>query len=92
MAAKAALRAMPSSQDADDVTAFRAAITSYADAVRDFDDFTKSAGQSDQTGPRELLARFRTLREKIAKKEASQSDFNGVPINPKLRDMSPSFV
>jgi hypothetical protein len=78
MTAKAALRAMPRGQSADEITAFSAAITTYADAVKEFDAFTKSSGKYDPSNPRELLARFRTLREKLEQKDAHQADFSNV--------------
>jgi hypothetical protein len=78
MTAKAALRAMPAGKTDAEMAAFGAAIAAYADAVRDFDNFAKSAGHADQSGPRELLARFRTLREKVEKKDAGQADFSNV--------------
>lgn len=78
MTAKAALRAMPREPDAATLATFNAALAAYAQAVSDFDGFLKSSGQADQSSPRELLARFRTLREKIEKKDAGQADFSNV--------------
>ena len=78
MTVKAALRAMSRSQGADEIATFIATITSDADAVRDFDGFIKSAGQTDQSSSRELLTRFRTLCDKVEKKQVAQADFSDV--------------
>jgi hypothetical protein len=69
---------MPRGQSADEIATFSAAIKTYADAVRGFDGFLKSSGQADQSNPRELLARFRTLREKVEKKDVDKTDFSNV--------------
>jgi hypothetical protein len=76
--AKAALHALPRDPQTADVTAFSAAITDYAGAVREFDDFLKTSGKSEQTNPRAFLAGLRALREKIEQKSARETDFRNV--------------
>jgi len=78
IAAKAAVNAVPRRQTPEEMTAFSAAIVSYGAAVRDFDDFNKTAGKSDQSNPRTFLAGLRELRDKIEKKQASQTDFRNI--------------
>jgi Protein of unknown function (DUF3829) len=75
---KAALDAMPRDPNATDMTAFSNAIAAYADAVRDFQQAPKPPGTIDSTNAQDLVARLRTLREKIEKKEARDGDFRDV--------------
>jgi hypothetical protein len=76
--AKAALHAMPRNARVADLTGFGTAVAAYAEAVRDFDAFNAASGNTEQSRPRDLLARFRTLRDKIEKKDASHADFENV--------------
>lgn len=76
--AKAALDAMPHDPNATDMTAFSNAIAAYADAERGFEEAPKPPGTLDGTNGRDLAAKFRTLREKIEKKEARSTDFQDV--------------
>jgi hypothetical protein len=76
--AKAALDAMPHDPNATDMTAFSNAIAAYADAERGFEEAPKPSGTLDGTNARDLVAKFRTLREKIEKKEARNTDFQDV--------------
>jgi hypothetical protein len=76
--AKAALDAMPHDPNATDMTAFSNAIAAYADAERGFEEAPKPPGTLDGTNGRDLAAKFRTLREKIEKKEARNTDFQDV--------------
>jgi hypothetical protein len=78
IAAKATIDAMPHDPKATDMTAFSAKIIAFAQAVRDFDEASKTFSGGDASSARELLARFRTLREKIEKKDASGADFQNV--------------
>ena len=78
IAAKAAVNALPKDQTPEELTAFSAAVTTYAAAVRDFDDFNKTAGKSDQSNPRSFLAGLRELRDKAEKKQANQTDFRNI--------------
>jgi hypothetical protein len=79
--AKAAIDAVPQDQGPDTMTTFSAAIAAYAEAVRNFDDFNKTAGKPDQTNPRTFLAGLRELRDKIDKKTAAESDFKNIVID-----------
>jgi hypothetical protein len=72
--AKAAFDAMPQDPNATDMTAFSNAITAFADALSGYE----GLGTLDATSARNLVARFRTLREKIEKKDADDSDFREV--------------
>jgi hypothetical protein len=76
--AKAALNAMPHDPNATDMTAFSNAIAAYADAARGYEDASKTLGTNDGTVERGLAAQFRTLREKIEKKDAREEDFKHV--------------
>jgi hypothetical protein len=76
--AKAALNAMPHDPNATDMTAFSNAIAAYADAARGYEDASKTLGTNDGTVGRGLAAQFRTLREKIEKKDAREEDFKHV--------------
>lgn len=76
--AKAALDAMPRDPNATDMTAFNTAIAAYADAERGFEQAPKPPGTLDGTNTLDLVAKFRTLREKIEKKEARDADFRNV--------------
>jgi hypothetical protein len=78
IAAKAAIDAVPHDQNPEAMAAFSAAITVYAEAVRNYDDFNKTAGEHDQSNPRTLLADFRELRDKIGKKTTTESDFKNI--------------
>lgn len=78
IAAKATIDAMPRDKNVRDMTAFSQAIVALAGAVRDYDEGSKTFGGGDASNARELLARFRTLREKIEQKDASSSDFESV--------------
>jgi hypothetical protein len=69
--AKAAFDVMPQDPNATDMTAFSSAITALADALSGYE----GLGTPDATSARNLVARFRTLREKIEKKDADDSDF-----------------
>ena len=76
--AKAALEAMPHDPNATDTIAFSNAIAAYADAVRGFDAAPKPPYVLDGTNAEDLVARFRTLREKIEKKDVRDPDFRNV--------------
>jgi len=78
IAAKTTIDAMPHDRNVTDMTEFSRAITGLADAVRDYDEGSRTFGGGDASSARELLARFRTLREKIEKKDASNPDFQNV--------------
>jgi hypothetical protein len=69
---------MPHDRNATDMTEFSRAIVALAEAVRDYDEGSKTFGGGDASSARELLARFRTLREKIEKKDATGVDFENV--------------
>jgi hypothetical protein len=74
--AKAALNAMPHDPNATDMTPFSSSIAAYADAVRGFEAAPKPRNAaSDGTNAEDLVARFRTLREKIQKKDVRKEDF-----------------
>jgi hypothetical protein len=55
--------------------AFSAAILTYAQAVRDFDDFNKTTGTNEHPNTSSYLVELRELRDKIEKKHATQVDF-----------------
>jgi hypothetical protein len=76
--AKAAIDAMPHDRNATDMTAFSGTIVALADASRDYEEASKSFGGLDGSNARDLVARFRTLREKIENKDASDTDFQNV--------------
>jgi hypothetical protein len=76
--AKAALDAMPQEPNATDMTAFSNAIAAYATAARDFEAAPKPPGTLDGANAQDLVASFRTLREKIEKKQARNADFQYV--------------
>jgi Protein of unknown function (DUF3829) len=78
IAAKATIDSMPHDRNAADMSEFSRAIVALAEAVRDYDEGSKTFGGGDASSARELLARFRTLREKIEKKDASSVDFQNV--------------
>jgi hypothetical protein len=75
--AKAALEAMPHDPKATDMTAFSNTITAFADAVRGYE----ALGTPDATNAQDLVAKFRTLREKIEKKDTDNADFANVVNN-----------
>jgi hypothetical protein len=72
---------MPHDPNATDMTAFSNAIAAYAEAARGYEDSSKTLGTLDATNARDLVAKFRTLREKIEKKEARATDFQDVVNN-----------
>ena len=74
---KAALAAMPHDPNPADMTAFSNAITAFADAVRGYE----ALGTPDATNAQDLVAKFRTLREKIEKKDTDNADFANVVNN-----------
>lgn len=77
--AKAAMNALPVHQTPEEMKAFSAAILTYAQAVRDYDDFRKSAGKGgEETNPDSLLADLRDLRDKADKQQATRVDFQNV--------------
>jgi len=78
IAAKATIDAMPADRNSTDMIEFSHTIADLAEAVRDYDEGSKTFGGGDASNARELLARFRTLREKIEKKDASSADFQSV--------------
>ena len=76
--AKAALNAMPHDPNATDMTPFSSSIAAYADAVRGFEAAPKPPNALDGTNAEDLVARLRTLREKIQKKDVRKEDFQDV--------------
>lgn len=78
IAAKAAMNALPVHQTPEEMKDFSAAVLTYAQAVRDYDDFSKSGGKSGQTNPDSLLADLRDLRDKADKQQATRVDFQNV--------------
>jgi len=52
--------------------------SALADAARDYEEASKTFSALDGSNARDLVAKFRTLREKIEKKGASDADFQNV--------------
>src|SRR5262249_18003286 len=78
IAATAAIDAMPHDRNAADMGEFSRAIVALADAARDYEEASKTFSALDGSNARDLVAKFRTLREKIEKKGASDADFQNV--------------
>jgi hypothetical protein len=78
IAAKATIDTMPHDRNATDMTEFSRAIVALSDAVRDYEEASKTFGGDDAGNARDLLAELRTLREKIQQKSADSSDFRNV--------------
>jgi hypothetical protein len=77
--AKAAMSALPVHQTPEEMKAFSAAVLTFAQAVRGFDDFSKSVGKGgEETNPDSLLADLRDLRDKADKQQATRVDFQNV--------------
>jgi hypothetical protein len=77
IAAKATIDAMPHDRNVTDMTEFSRAIVALSDAVREYEEASKSGG-SDAGNARDLLGKLRALREKIQQKTADGSDFQNV--------------
>jgi hypothetical protein len=82
--AKKAIDAMPRDLHKPNIAAFDAAITAYAEGVRNFDIFVQSSGKTGvfDSQPRHLLGSLRELREKLDDRRLNPTfysmDFNNI--------------
>ena len=79
MLAKKAVDLMPDSpKRGTDLTAFDAALKTYGEAVRDFDNAVRESGKSTSVDsyPRDILGKLREMRDNIAKGRADGMTFS----------------